>query len=157
VSSELVGIRINGKLIKLDSLSVKTIISCVDSSDIMRGEHLFEDRTFKGFEIHGVEFYFKNEKLTSIEVKSSDNRYIGKILLVDNHGNEVDIYDKFDFVKMIYPDSTGKTMFERLLDSSVINIDDFSNMECVVNRGKDTRRVSYFVKNEDDNEEEIYL
>lgn len=143
MTSHLKGIKLNGKEIDINNITLEVISECTDSSDITNIE-IEDDIT--AMSLYGVRFIFKGDKLSSFLVMSSNNDYIGKVVFVDSYDNESDIQTRYDLMSMIYFDIDINIVKGRNV-TPYIDICDYDNLGCKVTRNSNGFTIMYEVLN----------
>lgn len=143
MTSHLKGIKLNGKEIDINNITLEVISECTDSSDITNIE-VEDDIT--AMSLYSVRFIFKRDKLSSFLIMSSNNDYIGKVMFVDSCGNESDIQTRYDLMSMIYFDINVNIVKGRNV-TPYIDICDYDNLGCKVTRNSNGFTIMYEVLN----------
>ena len=143
MTSHLKGIKLNGKEIDINNITLEVISECTDSSDITNIE-IEDDIT--AMSLYGVRFIFKGDKLSSFLIMSSNNDYIGKVVFVDSYDNESDIQTRYDLMSMIYFDINVNIVKGRNV-TPYIDICDYDNLGCKVTRNSNGFTIMYEVLN----------
>lgn len=143
MASHLKGIKLNGKEIDINNITLEVISECTDSSDITNIE-VEDDIT--AMSLYGVRFIFKGDKLSSFLIMSSNNDYIGKVIFVDSYGNESDIQARYDLMSMIYFDIDINIVKGRNV-TPYVDICDYDNLGCKVTRNSNGFTIMYEVLN----------
>lgn len=143
MTSHLKGIKLNGKEIDINNITLEVISECIDSSDITNIE-VEDDIT--AMSLYGVRFIFKGDKLSSFLVMSSNNDYIGKVIFVDSYDNESDIQTRYDLMSMIYFDINVNIVKGRNV-TPYVDICDYDNLGCKVTRNSNGFTIMYAVLN----------
>lgn len=143
MTSHLKGIKLNGKEIDINNITLEVISECTDSSDITNIE-VEDDMT--AMSLYGIRFIFKGDKLSSFLIMSSNNDYIGKVIFVDSYGNESDIQTRYDLMSMIYFDINVNIVKGRNV-TPYVDICDYDNLGCKVTRNSNGFTIMYEVLN----------
>ena len=143
MTSHLKGIKLNGKEIDINNITLEVISECTDSSDITNIE-VEDDIT--AMSLYGVRFIFKGDKLSSFLIMSSNNDYIDKVIFVDSYGNESDIQTIYDLMSMIYFDINVNIVKGRNV-TPYVDICDYDNLGCKVTRNSNGFTIMYEVLN----------
>ena len=143
MTSHLKGIKLNGKEIDINNITLEVISECTDSSDITNIE-IEDDIT--AMSLYGVRFIFKGDKLSSFLIMSSNNDYIGKVIFVDSYGNESDIQARYNLMSMIYFD-IDITIVKGRNVTPYVDICDYDNLGCKITRNSNGFTIMYEVLN----------
>ena len=143
MTSHLKGIKLNGKEIDINDITIEAVNKCVDSSDIVNVE-IKNDIT--AMSLYGIRFIFKGDKLSSFLIMSSNNDYIGKVIFVDSYGNESDIQARYNLMSMIYFD-IDITIVKGRNVTPYVDICDYDNLGCKVTRNSNGFTIMYEVLN----------
>lgn len=143
MTSHLKGIKLNGKEIDINNITLEVISESTDSSDITNIE-IEDDIT--AMSLYGIRFIFKGDKLSSFLIMSSNNDYIGKVIFVDSYGNESDIQARYNLMSMIYFD-IDITIVKGRNVTPYVNICDYDNLGCKVTRNSNGFTIMYEVLN----------
>lgn len=143
MTSHLKCIKLNGKEIDINDLTIEAINKCVDSSDIVDIEI---DNDITAMSLYGVRFIFKGDKLSSFLIMSSDSDYLGKVVFVDSYGNESDIQIRYDLMSMIHFDVNINVVKGKQV-TPYIDICDYDNLGCKVTRNNNGFTIMYEVLN----------
>lgn len=143
MTSHLKGIKLNGKEIDINNITLEVISECTDSSDITNIE-IEDDIT--AMSLYGIRFIFKGDKLSSFLIMSSNNDYIGKVIFVDSYGNESDIQARYNLMSMIYFD-IDITIVKGRNVTPYVDICDYDNLGCKVTRNSNGFTIMYEVLN----------
>ncbi len=143
MTSHLKGIKLNGKEIDINNITLEVISECTDSSDITNIEI---ENDITAMSLYGVRFIFKGDKLSSFLIMSSNNDYIGKVIFVDSYGNESDIQARYDLMSMIYFDINVNIVKGRNV-TPYVDICDYDNLGCKVTRNSNGFTIMYEVLN----------
>lgn len=143
MASHLKGIKLNGKEIDINNITLEVISECTDSSDITNIE-VEDDIT--AMSLYGVRFIFKGDKLSSFLIMSSNNDYIGKVIFIDSYDNESDIQTRYDLMSMIYFDIDINIVKGRNV-TPYVDICDYDNLGCKVTRNSNGFTIMYEVLN----------
>lgn len=143
MASHLKCIKLNGKEIDVNDLTIEALNNCVDSSDIVDIE-INNDIT--AMSLYGIRFIFKGDKLSSFLIMSSDNDYLGKVVFVDSYDNESDIQIRYDLMSMTLFDVNINVVKGRQV-TPYIDICDYDNLGCKVTRNNNGLTIMYEVLN----------
>lgn len=143
MTSHLKGIKLNGKEIDINNITLEVISECTDSSDITNIE-IEDDIT--AMSLYGVRFIFKGDKLSSFLIMSSNNDYIGKVIFVDSYDNESDIQARYNLMSMIYFD-IDITIVKGRNVTPYVDICDYDNLGCKITRNSNGFTIMYEVLN----------
>ena len=143
MASKLDRIRLNGIEVKLSDINLKLLLECSGNLDIRKVDH---SGSFESVSLFGVFFMFKDGKASSMFINQSNEDYIGKVILIDSCGNEIDIQDKYNLVSMMYCDISAHYVKGNNV-SPYVTINDYDNIECKMSVNKSGITLMYDILN----------
>lgn len=143
MASRLDRLRLNGREVKLSDIDLKLLLECSGNLDIRKIDN---SGNFESISLFGVFFIFKDGKASSMFISQSNEAYIGKVILIDSFGNEIDIQDKYNLVSMMYCDISSHYVKGNNV-SPYVTINDYDNIECKMSINRSGITLMYDIHN----------
>lgn len=143
MASKLDRLRLNGREVKLSDIDLKLLLECSGNLDIRKVDN---SGSFESVSLFGVFFMFKDGKASSMFISQSNEDYIGKVVLIDSCGNEIDIQDKYNLVSMLYCDNHSIVIKGNNV-SPYVSINDYDNIECKMSINRSGITLMYDILN----------